>query len=286
MLQGTVFRVALDGQHFEIFSEAGANGLASSTGLKINEETRQLVVCGGVTGLVHVFNVDTGTLVGRYSNGLIEGAPASVAPNPAAPTFVNDVAFAGGDAFITDSYHPVLYRLSAAALAQGTAAQLGQLEPWLPLDGTPIVYQEDGTSPGRFNLNGILATPDERFLIVVQTNTAKLFRISTATREIIEIKGQGNLGGDGLAYLSDTEILAIDMSKKRSLTRLRLSLDYDAYELIGYYDMPDNVSPTAGLVIDGELLLTESQIIDVLFTGKPEHQPYRVLKYPLSSVAG
>ena len=284
MLKGTVFRVALDGRAFEVFSEAGAHGLTSSTGLKVNEATRQLVVCGGVTGLVHVFDVDTGRVIGRYSNGLVNAAPDTVVPNPAAPTFVNDVAFAHGDAFITDSYKPVLYRLTAAVLARGTVAELGQLEPWLPLDGTPINYQEYGTSPGRFNLNGILATPNERFLLVVQTNTGKLFRIEAVTREIIELAGHGNPGGDGLAYLSDTDVLSIDMSKERSLTRLRLSAEYDAYEVIGEYDMPDNASPTAGLVIDDQLLLTESQIIDVLFSGRPERLPYRVVKYPLTSI--
>jgi sugar lactone lactonase YvrE len=286
MLKGTVFRAKLDSDAFEVFSRAGANGLVSSSGLKFNEATRQLVVCGGVTGLVHVFDVDTGRLVGRYSNGLVDGPPASPAPNPAAPTFVNDIAFAQAHAFITDSYHAVLYRLSAETLAQGTGTELGELEPWLPLDGTPIVYQEDGTPPGRFNLNGILTTPDERYVIVVQTNTGKLFRVDVATREIIEIEGHGNPGGDGLAYLSDTDVLSIDMSKKQNLTRLRLSPDYDSYQVVGQYNMPDNVSPTAGIVINGELLMTESQIIDVLFPGRPERLPYRVVKYPLSAVGG
>ncbi len=282
MVGGTIFRSKLDQSAFEVLHPAGANGCTSATGLRVDAENRRLIVCGGVTGLVFVYDIDTGGLLGRYSNGLVTEPPKTMKPNADAPTFVNDVAIIAGDAYFTDSYDAALYRLTKAAVDATEPAGEGRLERWLSFDGTVIAYQSDGTIPGRFNLNGIEPTPDGRYLLVVQTNTGKLFRIDVASRDIIEISGEGNPGGDGLLLMSENDLLSVDMTKRPTLTRMRLASDYASYEVIGQFDAPGNVSPTSAQIIGERLLLTESQIWDVLIGGQPEHLPYRITSHPLS----
>ena len=51
-------------------------------------------------------------------------------------------------------------------------------EVWINFTNTPLQYQQG------FNLNGIAITDDGRYIITVQSNTGKLYRIATATKEI------------------------------------------------------------------------------------------------------
>jgi len=279
---GTIFRAPQGRSLFEVFQPAGANGCTSATGLRIDPENRRLIVCGGVTGLAFAYDADTGAPLGRYSNGLTTEPPKTMKPNADAPTFVNDVAIIAGDAYFTDSYDAALYRLTKASVDATVPYGEGVLERWLPFEGTVIAYRSDDTIPGRFNLNGIEAAPDGRYLVVVQTNTGKLFRIDVASRAVIEIVGEGNPGGDGLLLLSEFELLSVDMTKQPTLTRLRLADDYGSYEVVGRFDAPGNVSPTSAQVVGDRLLLTESQIWDVLIGGEPEHLPYRITVHPLA----
>ena len=61
------------------------------------------------------------------------------------------------------------------------ARHVGEVEAWLALSGTPLEYEEG------FNLNGIASSPDGAYLIVVQSNTGELFRITTETKEVTQI---------------------------------------------------------------------------------------------------
>src|SRR5258707_1188090 len=104
------------------------------------------------------------------------------------PSFINDVTVAGGFAYFTDSLRPIIFR------AATSGPTVGDMEPWLDLTGTPFVYQ-DG-----FNANGIVNFDDGRRLVVVQSNTGKLFRINTATKAVtqIDLGGATVVNGDGL----------------------------------------------------------------------------------------
>ena len=137
MLTGAVFRTTLDRRTFDVVSPAGANGCRSSTGLAVDVERRRLVVCGGVSGRVHLFDADSAAPMGYATNGLVDDLPAAMAPSATAPSFVNDIAFVGGDAYITDSYHPALFRLGRDVIRDGCGAGTVRLERWLDLAGTP-----------------------------------------------------------------------------------------------------------------------------------------------------
>jgi sugar lactone lactonase YvrE len=202
---GTIFRGQLAQGATQVFLPPGGDGRTAAVGLRVSRRGR-LYVAGGATGLIFVYNVATRALIGRFDTG-------------AAPQrFLNDIAIApNGDAFVTDSMRPVLYRIPYAAVqTPSTATQTA--EPWLNFTGTPLQY----TSPG-VNLNGIVATDNGRYLIVAQTNTNKLFRIEIATKAVVEINlGGVPVGADGLLLQGRT----LHAVARPDIAKILLSTDF------------------------------------------------------------
>jgi sugar lactone lactonase YvrE len=238
---GTIFRArAKAGETATVFA-APADGRTAALGMKF-DKSGHLVVAGGATGKVFVLDANTGATVGVYSNAGVYA--------PGGPTFLNDIAIAkNGDAYVTDSFAAVLYRIPAAALAAPTMT--GSLEGWLPLSGSPIVYQAG------FNLNGIVAKKN-KYLVVVQTNTGKLFRISIANKAITEIavKGTTLTGGDGM-ILDDERLYVVhqgvvDVLKVKSnfkkAAKLRKTITDPTFD-----------SPTTAALAKGRLFVVNSQ---------------------------
>ena len=177
---GTIFRGFTKRAALEPFAPGGADGRTTATGLKVDGRDR-LFAAGAATGKAFVLDADDGSTI-----KVLDAAP--FAPEFGDATFINDVALAPGVAYFTDSRRPVVYRVTR------TRDGVGDLEAWLDLRGTAFAYQ-DG-----FNANGIAAFDDGRILVVVQTNTGRLFRIDTRTRSVREIGVEGGslTNGDGL----------------------------------------------------------------------------------------
>jgi sugar lactone lactonase YvrE len=213
---GTIFRGSANQSALLPFAPAGAGGRTTAVGLKVDGRGR-LLVAGGQTGKVFVLSaVDGRTLQ------VLDSRPGG------SPTFVNDVTVAGGYAYVTDSMRPVVLR----AATRGDT--VGELEPWLDLTGTPFVY-EDG-----FNANGIVSYRDGRLLVVVQSNTGKLFRIDTRTKAVSEIDlgGRTLVNGDGLVAQgsrlfvvrnADNEIAVVKLRRGRREGRVGRPITSDAF---------------------------------------------------------
>lgn len=152
----------------------GATGRAA-TGLKFDRG--RLFVSGGSTGKAFVYDARTGTLIREYQLATGGGA-----------TFVNDVVVTKDAAYFTDSNQAVVYKLPLAS--DGTPAPAAQS---LALSG-------DFQLVTGFNLNGIVASPDGKALLAVQSNTGKLFRIdpSTGATRNVDLGGATLPNGDGL----------------------------------------------------------------------------------------
>jgi hypothetical protein len=145
----------------------------AAIGVDVDNRGR-LFVAGGPTGHGFVYDANTGANIADYD--FTVGDP---------PTFVNDVVVTRTAVWFTDSVMPFLYRIDIApngTLGVATA---------VPLTGD-IVYQ-----PG-FNVNGIEATPNGRTLVIVQSNTGKVFTvIESGVANEIELGG-ATVAGDGL----------------------------------------------------------------------------------------
>ncbi len=232
---GTIFKGAVKGSRtLTAFAPGGADGRTSATGLAVSGG--RLFVAGAGTGKAFVLSTRDGSTV----KVLDSMAPSS-------DTFINDVTVARGHAYFTDSRRPIIFRASTRGGA------VGDLEPWLDLTGTPFVYE-----PG-FNANGIVSYDDGRLLVVVQSNTGKLFRISTRSRRVrqIDLGGATVKNGDGLVahgsrlYVvrnADNEIVEI---KLRNRKRNGAVTDRITSNLFAF--------PTTAARVSGRLLVVNSQ---------------------------
>ncbi|HEX5690638.1 MAG TPA: hypothetical protein VFX76_11580, partial [Roseiflexaceae bacterium] len=195
-----------------------------------------LWMAGGATGTMWMYDASSGRLLSGFRNG-VEGS------------FVNDVAIGpDGAAYFTDSRVPLLYRI--APDAQG----IFQLEYWRDLRDTPIQFTEG------FNLNGIVVTPDGKYLIVVQSNTGKLFRVATDTKEVAEITlagGDRMTAGDGM--LLDGQTLHVSRNSLNLMVQVRLNADYGSGQQIGSFTDPSFALTTTMARVGDRLLVVNSQ---------------------------
>lgn len=131
-----------------------------------------------------------------------------------------------------------------------------RLERWLDLTGTAIRYQTG------FNLNGIEATEDGRYLFTVQSNTGQLFRIDTRTHAVAEVDlGGARLpNGDGL-FLRGTTLYAVQ-NAEQVITEVRLrglGPGTPSGQVVGRLTDPSLRYPTTIEEVQGRLLVVNSQ---------------------------
>ncbi len=252
---GTIFRGNVDTGEVEVFSDGGTDGRTSAIGMDIDDQGR-LFVAGGDSGQVFVYDTDTGESIAVLDNGL--------APN----TFLNDVVVVDGVAYVTDSFNPILWRITFDD-------PLGTIEPLVDFTGTPFVFQRDG-----FNANGIVTTPDGQYLLVVQSATGKLFRIEIATGEVMEVDlgGAELLNGDGMAL--DDQTLYVIQNQQELIVPIELDQDFLSGE-VGEPFTNDalNYPTTLALTGDGRALVVNSQF-GARESGNPE-LPFTVVSIPL-----
>lgn len=190
---GTIFRGRLDRPTVEEFIPGAAG--RSAIGIKIARG--RLYVAGGATGDLVIYDLFTRRQVAVFSTGT--------------GGFLNDLVITpGGDVFVTDSFRPTLWHVTAAQVrAGGGAPEAISVAP-------EIAYEA-----GAFNLNGIVQL-DARTLLVVQTDNGALFRIDLERtgRRITRLVADPVLGGDGM--LLDRGRLVVVQGSPAQLTVLAL----------------------------------------------------------------
>ncbi|MET8824737.1 superoxide dismutase [Streptomyces sp. NPDC004610] len=175
---GAVLRTDLRTGQGEIL-HPGTPGTAT-IGLKLDGDGT-LYLAGGAGGTARLVDARTGAL--RTTHTLTTATPA----------FINDVVLTGDRAWFTDSRNPVLYGVPRGRSTAGVRA--------LPLTGDWVQI------PDINNANGIVATPDGKDLIVVQSNPGALYRISLRTgaaRRFTLTGAESVLYGDGLVRVGST----------------------------------------------------------------------------------
>ena len=157
----------------------------------------RLYVAGGPTGSIYVYDARTGENV---------DADQVIPPMTG---FINDVTVTRTAAYFTDSRNPVLYVYDRS---EGTTSTL-------PLGG-------DYVHEAGFNANGIAATPNGKRLIIVQSNTGKLFTVNPKTGEAGLIEAPAVMMGDGillrgkrLYVVRNTANLVVELRLRDHFTR-------------------------------------------------------------------
>jgi sugar lactone lactonase YvrE len=207
----------------------------SSVGLKVDRRGR-LFVSGGAAGNARVLDASTGKLLASYqfANG---------------DTFINDVILTPEAAWFTDSRVQVLYKVP---FGRRGALPAPDAVVRLPLTG-------DLVFTAGFNNNGIVTTPDRKGLIVVQSNTGKLFRIDPATgvTRMIDLGTESVPNGDGLLRLGRT--LYVVQNQLNAIAVLRLDRAATSAVLQTRLTDPRFDIPTTVARFDGRLYLPNAR---------------------------
>lgn len=234
---GTIYRgnIRADNHALVPFLPGGQDGRTTAVGMKV-ASNGFLWIAGGGTGRIWLYD----SVSGRNLLNIATGTEN---------TFINDVALAPDEsaAYFTDSVSPFIYRVALDAQGQW------QYELWRDLTDTAFVY-----GPG-FNANGIVTTPDGRYLIIVQSSTGKLFRIATATKEVTEINtgGQTVMAGDGMLLVQQT--LYVMRNQAGLLVRVQMSADYARGSVTGQFTNRAFAYPTTFASAGQRLLVVNSQ---------------------------
>jgi DNA-binding beta-propeller fold protein YncE len=177
---GDVVQVNVTTGAASVFAAGAAQARTDCRGMKVDSRGR-LWVAGGAENKIHVLNPD-GTLLKTWDTRALFNSG-----------FINDCAVDANYVYFTDSRVQKVYR---AAVSGATP---GEVEEWLTFTDQQIPY---GTG---FNANGITMTPDGRYLMVVISNSGKLYRIDRTSKAIAEITlNQPLTAGDGLWLLGNT----------------------------------------------------------------------------------
>ena len=207
-----------------------------------------LYVAGGGTGRAFVYDAKSGATV------------ANLVLTTASPTFVNDVVVTKDAAWFTDSNNKQLYRV-----AIGHKGAVGSVTT-VPLSGA-ITF-----GPG-FNTNGIDATANGKTLVIVQSNTGKLFTVTPdgVTTEI-SLGGASVPNGDGI--LLEGRTLYVVQNTLNKIAKIRLEHGLTSGQIVGTITSPNFDVPTT---IDsfGKSLYA----VNARFTTPPTPEtPYTVVK--------
>jgi sugar lactone lactonase YvrE len=190
-----------------------------TVGLTFDPRTGYLYAAGGMTGVAHIFDTNTGTLV--ESVRLTDTG-----------TFVNDAVVAGDAVYFTDSNRDALYRLElgpdgAPSDAASELALTGDL----------------ASDPNAFNANGVAVTEDGT-LIIVKSNTGQLYRVDPETGETreIDLGGEALPNGDGL--LLEGRTLYVVQNRDNQIAVVELTADLSSGAVTGVLQSPDFDVPT------------------------------------------
>ena len=197
LADGDIYRVNLVTGSGKVISEGPGT---PSVGLTLDSRGR-LWVAGGAAGDARVINAVTGRVLASYHL------------TDSANSFVNDVIVAGGAAWFTDSFNPVLYRLPL-----GRHGALPDQDDLVTIELGGDYQHAEG-----FNNNGISATPDGRALLVIHSASGTLFRVDPATgiATTVDLNGGSLPAGDGILLIGRT--LYVVQNQLNQVTVVRLN---------------------------------------------------------------
>jgi len=242
------------------FVHPGQAGLKNVVGLEVDAARNRLWVCNS-----DFFTFQNPELVVFDTRDASELA-RFVLDDQIDLHFFNEVTIdPTGNAYATDSFGPAIWTVDADLQA---------------LD----VFVEDATRfriQNGFNLNGIIATPDGRYLIAAlpKQDGSIVYRLDLATKAIDEITIDGLfVGGDGLTFANQTDLISVAFD----VTLLRFDCNFDSAKRISFPSLTQHFDfATTGDIADGNLIVVNSQI-DHFFIGESAPNPFTVAKVPLA----
>jgi hypothetical protein len=213
-----------------LFTELVAPTGRFAAGMKFDPRSGYLFVSGGTSGRATVYDASSGAEVAFYPF-----LPPGVAG-------INDVVVTRQAAYFTDTTRPFLGRV---ALAQNGQPGDGALIP-LPANFGVRGPCTVGPAPRG---NGIAATPDGDYLILVHSGEGRLYLVDTTTHTPMPIPISGGDFAGGAALCSGDGILleghtvyAVQSVLNR-VAVVQMAPDYSSGEITGYITEPFASNP-------------------------------------------
>lgn len=226
-----------------------------SVGLKVDLRSNYLFVSGGATGRASVFDADTGETLAVYQ--LTTG-----------PSFINDVVITRDAAYFTNSMAAEIYRVPLGP--GGSLPDPSEVET-IPLSG-------DYVHMAGFNANGIEASPNGKWLIIVQSNTGSLFRVDPETGVAVEIDlgGATVTFGDGILLRGKT--LYVVRNQANEIVAIRLNNNFTEGEVVDVLTSPHFAVPTTIALFGNSLYAVNARF----GSPDPASEPYEVVRVRLN----
>ncbi|MFF9808379.1 SMP-30/gluconolactonase/LRE family protein [Streptomyces coeruleorubidus] len=238
---GTIYRGDVHQSETKVFVPGGEDGRTSVAGMKTDRAGR-LIVAGGATGKVFVYDTRTRALLHVFDTGRTDG-------------FLNDVALApNGDVYVSDSTYPALWRITAAQLQSEPVRQ--PLHVGVDLSGSPIDYDAG------FNGNGLVVTRNGRYVLLSDYNGYAFYRIDTRTHQVvpIDLGGAKGVSGDGLLLQGNTLYAVTEQDHPEGqISFLKLSQDYTRAMLVCTIHGHGMHSPSTAAFDGHDLLIVNFQ---------------------------
>jgi outer membrane protein assembly factor BamB len=230
---GQIFRGDLATGEGDVFIDPPEGRVAA--GLAVDRFNR-LFVAGGPTGQAYVYDAGTGAELATYQ----------LTENDA---FINDVVITHDGAWFTDSFAAALYPVPF-----GDGESLGAQDDVKTLTVGGDFAMQDG-----FNLNGIEKTRGGDTLVVVQSNTGKLFTVDPATGLATEIDlgGDDVTAGDGILFKRDK--LYVVQNAFNQVAVVELSADLSSGSVAAHLTDPDLDVPTTTDDFGGALYVVNAR---------------------------
>jgi sugar lactone lactonase YvrE len=176
---------------------------AAALGIEYDNQTGYLFVAGGPTGNAYVYDANTGDTI------------AVIPLTASSPTFINDAVITRDGVYFTDSSRPFLYRVSRDGGKQSNTFIVQEI----PLGG------EFEFVEGEFNANGIEASANGKYLIVVNTTLGTLYRVNprTGVAKKIDLDSDAVPNGDGILLIGQrlyvvqnflNQVAVVELNKK------------------------------------------------------------------------
>ncbi len=232
---------------------AGQAGMLS-VGMYYDGRSDALFVAGGPSGGARVFNASTGELLQSYQFA----SPGN---------FINDVVVTNQAAFFTNSSAAEVYRLPLGP--QGSLPPANGFVV-LPLSG-------DWSQVAGFNANGIEASADGAWLVVVNSTVGKLYRVDpwSGVATEIDLGGESVSAGDGIRFRGSN--LYVMRNNLNELVAIDLSEDLTSGVVVDRLSNPNFDVPTT-LAVFGDALYA----VNAKFNTPPTPStPYEVVRVEL-----
>lgn len=215
---------------------AGTDGRTSALGVKVDPKRERLWVIA--PDAVYIYDLKTNTLKKKNVLTDIINVQSSL---------LNDLCLdKDGNAFITDSYNPYIFRVDGETL---------QMSNWLDVSQS-IPFGQQNNVP--FNLNGIVITPDGKYLLSVKTNDGSFWKIDIAEKTVSQVHlSELVTFGDGLTWQRGKKLFVI-RNFINKISRIEFSQDFNAGEVTDVNASGLEV-PTSAVYSEDKLVVVNSE---------------------------